>query len=381
MYFISLSTTLVALLPHVNGLLLENVPLSAHPKARCNDNSVATYYRQGTELGPKVLIYLQGGGFCVPRIPGFDCEQRCKDTPLLCTAHTDPFMETEDTKFSWNIWSRSAEENPAFYEHSLVFQPYCSSDVYTGNREGSIFTQGFTFNGKHIFTGLMEDLIANTDILNAEQVVLMGGSAGAMGTEANCDLLAERLHSERPDMDVRCISDSGTLYPFQDHTDFCYPQLLEYAAFEIWNAISDESCAEADPTGLSCISVGTAYNYSTTPAMLLMSSEDTVIRICTPGSEDTDFWQSWRDDLASIARKIVRAKPDTGLYIANCPFHVSSTNTDAWASMMVPLLGDQGEDGEGTIALKYLISNWVRGEGPYQALDDMNTRNPGCSTP
>ena len=26
------------------------------------------------------------------RIPGFDCEQRCKDTPLLCTAHTDPFM-------------------------------------------------------------------------------------------------------------------------------------------------------------------------------------------------------------------------------------------------------------------------------------------------
>ena len=32
------------------------------------------------------------------------------------------------------------------------------------------FCQGFTFNGKHIFTGLMEDLIANTDILNAEQV-------------------------------------------------------------------------------------------------------------------------------------------------------------------------------------------------------------------
>ena len=118
----------------------------------------------------------------------------------------------------------------------------------------------------------------------------MGGSAGAMGTEANCDLFAgqillfffnlsygtqevisllvrfflcsyfpftfiqvvsflklsmsylgqilrkipaDRLHSERPDMDVRCISDSGTLYPFQDHTDFCFPQLLEYAAFEV----------------------------------------------------------------------------------------------------------------------------------------------------
>ena len=103
-------------------------------------------------------------------------------------------------------------------------------------------------------------------------------------------------------------------------------------------------------------------------------------RICTPGSEDTDFWQSWRDDLASIARsphssldlltpthpqfrtivlnffslftpsysslpssaaaaslchhnqnrKIVRAKPDTGLYIANCPFHVSRWRWWRW---------------------------------------------------
>ena len=44
--------------------------------------------------------------------------------------------------------------------------------------------------------------------------------------------VTDRLHSENPDMDVRCISDSGSLYPFQDHTDFCYPQLLEYAAFE-----------------------------------------------------------------------------------------------------------------------------------------------------
>ena len=106
------------------------------------------------------------------------------------------------------------------------------------------------------------------------QVILMGGSAGAMGTEANCDLFAgqktffsqpkedkicymyivrtcvymkerstyfmcntffftDRLHSERADMDVRCISDSGSLYPFQDHTQFCFPQLLEYAASQV----------------------------------------------------------------------------------------------------------------------------------------------------
>ena len=62
------------------------------------------------------------------RIPGFDCEQRCKDTPYLCTANTAPFLvknffylysrnenvnnhnfneqETENISLSWNIWSR-----------------------------------------------------------------------------------------------------------------------------------------------------------------------------------------------------------------------------------------------------------------------------------
>ena len=51
--------------------------------------------------------------------------------------------------------------------------------------------------------------------------------------ECNKFFLTDRLHSERPDMDVRCISDSGSLYPFQDHTQFCFPQLLEYAASQV----------------------------------------------------------------------------------------------------------------------------------------------------
>ena len=58
------------------------------------------------------------------------------------------------------------------------------------------------------------------------------GSIWATNLSTLSYLITDRLHSENPDMDVRCISDSGSLYPFQDHTDFCYPQLLEYAAFE-----------------------------------------------------------------------------------------------------------------------------------------------------
>ena len=42
---------------------------------------------------------------------------------------------------------------------------------------------------------------------------MIGTSAGAAGTELNCDYLADELHKVNPNIDVRCVSDSGTLHP------------------------------------------------------------------------------------------------------------------------------------------------------------------------
>ena len=81
----------------------------------------------------------------------------------------------------------------------------------------------------------------------------MGGSAGAIGTEANCDYFADELHRINADIDVKCISDSGSLYPYHTHTELCDPHLLEFACFEIWDSIADQSCLEANPFGYNCI--------------------------------------------------------------------------------------------------------------------------------
>ena len=55
------------------------------------------------------------------------------------------------------------------------------------------------------------------------------------------------------DIDVKCISDSGSIYPYNTHTVFCDPHLLEFACFEIWDSIADQSCIEANPLGYNCI--------------------------------------------------------------------------------------------------------------------------------
>ena len=54
--------------------LLELVHLSDHPLALCNDGTQATYYRnqlnEETDT-KKLLIYLNGGGMCVPHNQGY----------------------------------------------------------------------------------------------------------------------------------------------------------------------------------------------------------------------------------------------------------------------------------------------------------------------
>jgi len=353
--------------------ILELVSLQNYPKALTMDGTPAVYYRQ-TEMSDanKIIIYLQGGGLCVPRIPGFECESRCKDSPLLCTAHTDPFKNTDDMSYGDNVFSGDPNENPTFHNFFKVWLPYSSSDVHAGTRGPSIVTKNYTFYGKYIFEAMVEDLIETSWITSADQVILMGGSAGAIGTESNCDAFAARLHEFNPGQDVRCISDSGTLYPYSVHTKNCFPDLLEYAAYQVWAAKSDESCEADNPIKLPCISFGTAYMYADTPILALMSSEDTVIRTCYSNNET--FWSEWRFELAAIAEQIVADRPDIGIYIANCPFHVSTTYDPAWNSMELPVY-----NGNGTIMLKELIHNFVNDAGPIHAIDDMETRNPECT--
>ena len=155
-----------------------------------------------------------------------------------------------------------------------AYVPYCSSDVYTGTRMKSDDTNGLYFYGHYIVRAILDDLIQNTWISEAEevikkifqhnfqkpfldksnnsnfiQVVLMGSSAGGEGTDANCDFVADTLHSVNPNIKVKCISDSGSIYPLNTHSEDCDPKEVLLSFFETWEGVSDESCLEQHPDG------------------------------------------------------------------------------------------------------------------------------------
>ena len=53
--------------------LLDLVSLESHPLAQCNDGSPAVYYRKPLSSEAdvrKLMIYLKGGGMCLPLVPG-----------------------------------------------------------------------------------------------------------------------------------------------------------------------------------------------------------------------------------------------------------------------------------------------------------------------
>ena len=52
----------------------------------------------------------------------------------------------------------------------LAYVPYCSSDVYTGTRNKSEASDGFYFHGHFIIEAIIDDLIQNTWITEAEEV-------------------------------------------------------------------------------------------------------------------------------------------------------------------------------------------------------------------
>ena len=51
-----------------------------------------------------------------------------------------------------------------------VYVPYCSSDLYAGTRNASAQTNGRVFYGKHIVEAIIDNLIADNWIQQAEKV-------------------------------------------------------------------------------------------------------------------------------------------------------------------------------------------------------------------
>eukprot|EP01084_Bolivina_argentea_P183406 316477_1 len=158
------------------------------PGGQCLDGSPAGFYYSPPPSGTSNLwiIQLQGGGACHDKE---SCLKRANGT--LGSSKNWPA-----TKSAGGVLSDNARANPDFYSGHHAYLPYCSGDVWMGQRitpSTDPDTWGLYFSGHFIFVNIMEYLEDNLNALDAKYVLLTGGSAGGLGTFMNINWLYYEL--------------------------------------------------------------------------------------------------------------------------------------------------------------------------------------------
>ena len=118
--------------------------------------------------------------------PGGECvtERRCKPA-----AASSPLGSSKFFKKNYTFWGDSTTHfidasctgNPTLCDYNMVYMPYCSQDLWTGQRTTvGPDTWGLYFSGRWIIKAVMDLLSATHDLKGASEVILSGNSAGGV---------------------------------------------------------------------------------------------------------------------------------------------------------------------------------------------------------
>jgi O-palmitoleoyl-L-serine hydrolase len=251
----------------------QEISVAGHPNALCNDGTLPILYFQagsGDDRN-KWVIYLQGGGGCASDQA---CADRAKTTHDLVSSND---VNLPSALVADGILSTVPAVNPDFAGYTHVFLHYCSSDTYAGDGDRVIAGATWHFRGAEIVTAMLDQLAAPSDpalpsLKDATEVLVTGGSAGAMGVHNNLDRIAVRLAPAK----VKGIADSGwipSIPPFGPGMFDVRPDSA--AAMAFYNAQPDDSCVAANRQDAgACLAEPFAFSYVTTPLFIYADQED-----------------------------------------------------------------------------------------------------------
>eukprot|EP01084_Bolivina_argentea_P152741 266379_1 len=178
---------------------------------QCLDGSSAGFYYSKPPSGSSNLwvIFLKGGGAC------FD-EASCMSRANSSLGSSNYWPKTYNPGGSAN--SDDPSKNPDFYQGHQVFAPYCSGDVWSGQRvkpSSNPDTWGLYFSGHLIFERIIQYLAYNLSdsLLDAEYILLTGGSAGGMGVFGNINWLYNEIKKMEYNFTIKAAPNAGWFFP------------------------------------------------------------------------------------------------------------------------------------------------------------------------
>ena len=228
--------------------------------------------------GKDLVIYLQGGGACWDFITCGGAASLVTGTPTASTGPFGPNQFAADIYARYpNAWVRRDKMPTAIATATVVFVPYCTGDVHTGDR---VTTYASTIPGLPAITwhhlghanleAFLRRLAPGVALGAGDRLVVAGSSAGGFGALANYPTIRARWPSAK----AYLVDDSGP--PLAGDA---IPPASRAAWYASWNmaAALGSFCPECSGD-LSQGLVHVLASYPTDRVALLSHTRDAVIR-------------------------------------------------------------------------------------------------------
>lgn len=371
---------------------MQRSSLEKYDLAQCNDGSPAAYFYDQDDAAKgnaKIMIYLPDDSGLRDCSTSQGCQLKCQENPQSCTSSQSSSIRMED-----GIWSQDKRNNP-FADHFKVLLPSCSSDEFGGTRGRSDETGGMIFHGRHIFSSLLRDMVANHNMGNAQEIVLVGSGSGARGAARNCDFLADAVKTVNENTKVRCVLDGVDLFPYWVQSEDCEdakqkPEAQKY----LWDRQDDESCIEENKDKVNstelanlCGSFSRSWKHIKTPIFLTSNQldqtnfDEQTCGVSSDAEDFRDFSIGWRQGMLAMAEALSVNKPENGWFIPNCDdatAFLDSEHAKLRREVRIPLLSSQTEEQKSVNVLQ-AINNWMNKGSDHQAIDAFGVPNEACS--
>lgn len=324
------------------------------PNTQCRDGSPAGVAVNLHRPSKKVLIYLEGGGWCVD-------ELTCSLNVTSASAYA--------ALLGWALgvggqFDRADPQNP-IRDWNYVYVPYCTGDLHSGaNPDGYVPNVGpQRFVGYLNMQEFLRRIVAAFP--DASDVLLSGGSAGGIGA-LRTSILTQRAF---PNVRVKVVSDSGP--PVSKSVYAPCLQQRERAFFALDRTILADcgaDCSDPDDAWLQ-FGIFVAKSFSDRPSGIIEAIEDALFRgflgagndNCTATALDRSVAAApFRADLLAF-RERVSGYASFGTFYPNNDLHT-------WTSgIALPVFGDFHAGSAGGVRLVDWMAKLVDGQTPGNA--------------
>ena len=211
---------------------------------------------------------------------------------------------------------------PGRYNWNVVWVKTCDGSSWTGNQPEPQLVDGVPlyYRGRAILDAVLDDLM-DRGIKNATDVVVGGGSAGALGVYLNVDHYKERLTP--PDgrgIRFSALPDGGF---FMDmNTKGYHDGMAWLAAPNGMNAVLHPACAAAHEDAPElCMFAPHVAAFIQTPIFVLQAKYDAWQIPSILGSNDPAVITSFGDNMTKLLRSSVLNRPGNAAFVDACRHH------------------------------------------------------------